>query len=618
MSNSQVTLSTINEENESEISFLTLTHSENNDGEQKEVSSTSDHQESKTKTESKNFSIDSNASSYKCFKEIMMSSSSIFQNPFYFFPDLEDPGIEDALELKAQPPPEDYGCQAYRDMCKNMNIYPISKVCNSLTTEELNLKFYVPFEMQMKAICRTLESNKFIRELNLQDNWLSVESCTYLASVLEINITLKILNLKECRIGVEGMAILSGALESSSIQELDLSFNSLGNEGLREGKSGLSLNYNLTSLNLGHNEFTEEAVDYLYDILVEASRLIKLDLSWNCFNTPKCRIGGPSLNFLVKGVSQSNSLEHLKIGNNVISPQQAFNCAELLAKPSERPLQLIDMENTVVQKRFLNLMERIREQGKNVIYGAVLADYEIHGPYLPKVLFGRCKYLSMKPKKKKNRVDFGHFVLSLPDQPMTFEDFQEALTSRKLNVLLDLDLIGALQNQYKIKKFSKIDCSQLKSDYMVLYPDTQPEPPKIKKPPKEKKSKKKKKGKHEPVKKEEVHFDLQEVPPKEEIKAEEVNEMKTLSLVRSDSKKLGFSTEKIVNPQDSTTNTKNVASERSLKEKTSSILKQKTEFAEETGKSAEDVKPQEQEVTTLNASEVFILESPKTENDQEN
>ncbi|XP_045483088.1 leucine-rich repeat-containing protein 74A-like isoform X3 [Harmonia axyridis] len=554
-------------------------------------------------------------------------------------------------------------------MCKNMNIYPISKVCNSLTTEELNLKFYVPFEMQMKAICRTLESNKFIRELNLQDNWLSVESCTYLASVLEINITLKILNLKECRIGVEGMAILSGALESSSIQELDLSFNSLGNEGLREGKSGLSLNYNLTSLNLGHNEFTEEAVDYLYDILVEASRLIKLDLSWNCFNTPKCMkklcqgllenpsleclilswngisseksvfpfirylkksstlrfldlsnnlIGGPSLNFLVKGVSQSNSLEHLKIGNNVISPQQAFNCAELLAKPSERPLQLIDMENTVVQKRFLNLMERIREQGKNVIYGAVLADYEIHGPYLPKVLFGRCKYLSMKPKKKKNRVDFGHFVLSLPDQPMTFEDFQEALTSRKLNVLLDLDLIGALQNQYKIKKFSKIDCSQLKSDYMVLYPDTQPEPPKIKKPPKEKKSKKKKKGKHEPVKKEEVHFDLQEVPPKEEIKAEEVNEMKTLSLVRSDSKKLGFSTEKIVNPQDSTTNTKNVASERSLKEKTSSILKQKTEFAEETGKSAEDVKPQEQEVTTLNASEVFILESPKTENDQEN
>lgn len=77
-----------------------------------------------------------------------------------------------------------------------------------------------------------------------------------------------------------------------------------------------------------------------------------------------------------------------------------------------------------------------------------------------------------------------HFVLSLPKDPISPEEFQAALVARKLNTLLDSDLINSVLNQYMIKKTRKIDCSQLVSDYMVLYPDTQPEPPKKKKPQK--------------------------------------------------------------------------------------------------------------------------------------
>lgn len=66
-------------------------------------------------------------------------------------------------------------------------------------------------------------------------------------------------------------------------------------------------------------------------------------------------IGGPSLEILMKGVAESNSLEQFKIGNNVFSPQQAFECAEILARPREKPLKVIDMENMVVQKKFLNV-----------------------------------------------------------------------------------------------------------------------------------------------------------------------------------------------------------------------------------------------------------------------
>ncbi|KAL3285693.1 hypothetical protein HHI36_000224 [Cryptolaemus montrouzieri] len=429
-------------------------------------------------------------------------------------------------------------------MCKDMEIYPISRVCKSLRSKELNLKYYCPFEKQMKAICKTLENNNFIQELNLQDNWLSVESCSYLANVLELNDTLRTLKMKECRIGPEGMVALSEALGSSSIRDLDLSFNSLGNDGLKEAIFALTDNMNLVKLNLSHNGFTEQAAVYLNEILSDAYCLEVIDLSWNNFNTPAgmkklCHglVENKTINWIslawngiasedvvihflrylrkssvlkfidlsnnllkddpmtifMNGVSESNSLVHVKIGNNAFSPSKAFTWAQLLAKPRDKPLKVLDMENMVVEKKFLTLLQKIKSLGNEVKYGTVLADYELYGPCVPKVLFGRCKYLAMKPKKKKKRVDFGHFVLSLPEKPITTDEFQAMLAARKLNHLLDFDLITALQNQYIMKKTQKVNCSQLISDYMVLYPETQPEPPRKKKEKKGGKGKKNKK-----------------------------------------------------------------------------------------------------------------------------
>ncbi|XP_044744338.1 uncharacterized protein LOC123306418 isoform X2 [Coccinella septempunctata] len=554
----QSALSTINEENESEISAFTYTGSDVSD----EVQSSSKDMENGSKTpismRSETFSIDTNASSYKCFKEIIMSSSSMFQNPFYFFPDLVDPGIEAAFEAEAQKPADDTGCQTYKDMCKDMEIYPISKVCKSLTTAELNLKYYVPFEKQMKAICRVLENNTFIRELNLQDNWLSVESCTYLASVLEMNTNLRILKMKECRIGVEGMAALCEALELSSIQELDLSFNSLGNDGLKEGKAAFSGNANLSELNLSHNDFTEEAVNDLHDILIEAYHLVKLDLSWNCFNTPKC------MRKLCRGLLENTSLEWFSLAWNGIATQQTvFPFIRFLKK--SLTLKYLDMSNNF------------------------------------------------------------HFVLSLPDEPMSSEEFQAALAERKLNNLLDSDLIEAVQNHYMVKKTRKIDCSQLVSDYMVLYPDTQPEPPKKKKQPKEKKSKTNKKNtsdassNKEPAEQEVMRTEirvLQEAPQSQERSNVAIIERK-LSFAQPEKKESKSSKENPISADES--GTKMSASKGSLKKK-SSIMKKKqhvsyVDLEEKRNEgSTDNVEAKNQQSTSLNASGVFIMESSTLEN----
>lgn len=96
----QTALSTIKEENESDISTLTASQSENN--EENLSAATEVEKPSKTSIpmRTNTVSIDTDASSYQCFKEIVMSSSSIFQNPLYFFPDMDDPGIQEAFETE--------------------------------------------------------------------------------------------------------------------------------------------------------------------------------------------------------------------------------------------------------------------------------------------------------------------------------------------------------------------------------------------------------------------------------------------------------------------------------------------------------------------------------------
>lgn len=84
---------------------------------------------------------------------------------------------------------------------------------------------------------------------------------------------------------------------------------------------------------------------------------------------------------------------------------------------------------------------------------------------------------------------FRCFILSLPDQPISTEDFQKELKKQKIKKL-DKDLVQALMNLFTTKK-QQVDCPALMQDYKSYYPDARPPPPK---PKKAKKGKKDKKG----------------------------------------------------------------------------------------------------------------------------
>lgn len=71
---------------------------------------------------------------------------------------------------------------------------------------------------------------------------------------------------------------------------------------------------------------------------------------------------------------------------------------------------------------------------------------------------------------------------------MTKQDFESFLKKKKIK-RLDKDIVSELMNRFSVKK-TKVDCIEMKKQYMKLWPDTILPPPKPKKADKRKKKKK--------------------------------------------------------------------------------------------------------------------------------
>ncbi|XP_030757143.1 uncharacterized protein LOC115883011 [Sitophilus oryzae] len=513
-----------------------------------------------------------NTESFTCLRQLVISSSSITKNRLFLFPPLEDPGITATFNFEDPTPDiDDIGVEAYKRMCKEMEIVPISRVIKSLATDTLDLKYYGLTSKQFKALTETLKPNSRVTNLILEDNWLNVEMVSMLCDTIVENTALHYLSLRECRIGEEGAEKLGKVLASlQSIKSLDLSFNDIGDHGLLHLQNGLSENMSLKKLNISHNNLTEASGEALEKILMANKYIEDIDLSWSGFFTTQCNkrlfnaltrsnrikvlnlawngIGDPqaarpisryiratdtleeldlsnnrlvdeSLGVIRGAILKNRSLKIVRIGNNIYTPDDAHSLLTVLVskgKDPEDPLKVLDMENMYINKTSKPVLLKIIATGKTVKLGGILSDYEIKGPNVHKLIYDRCRYILMKPKRKKAKKDFGHFILSLPDIPIIPDEFFKVMKKLKIKKLDDA-LVKGLMDLYPTKNH-EINCPELVKDYMSLYPETELPPAKPKKQKKAKASKKQKKPEEELM----VH-DLENAPTTDEADNKEEN-----------------------------------------------------------------------------------------------
>ena len=193
--------------------------------------------------------------------------------------------------------------------CNNLQTAGAVKIFQAIMHISTLTKFNIAHNMitneATKYIVSILSNNNKLKELNLSHNNIVISdltkcnftnlqeldlSYTDLQTVLSIK-DLEVATLQKCNISgnyipaskVNGIACFLS--ESDKLQELDLSYNDLQGVGATNILDSLNIS-NLTKLNISNNNITSD-LNYIVNVLTQATKLVQLDLSYNKLSSVK-------------------------------------------------------------------------------------------------------------------------------------------------------------------------------------------------------------------------------------------------------------------------------------------------------------------------------------------
>ena len=155
-------------------------------------------------------------------------------------------------------------------------------------------------------------TNSSLTDLDLRNNSIGDTGATSLSQALTVNSSLTNLNLSGNSIGVTGATSLSQALiVNSSLTNLNLRGNSIGKTGATSLSQALTVNSSLTNLDLCWNSIGVTGATSLSQALIVNSSLTNLNLRGNS-------IGKTGAKFLSKALTVNSSLTNLDLCWNSI------------------------------------------------------------------------------------------------------------------------------------------------------------------------------------------------------------------------------------------------------------------------------------------------------------
>jgi len=205
-----------------------------------------------------------------------------------------------------------------------------------------------------KYIFHCLRMNKSgISLLDVSFNTITNGTATFLTAVLVNNCTLKHLYLQHCNIPEQGiLEIMNGLKSCNHLRTLDFSYNSIPNVGTYLMNEFISANFNLMHLAVASCGLTERCTATTVEGLFQTRKIIHLDISYNtldddganklattllCSTSLKhldlsyCELSENILIRICKSLSSLSSLRHLNIAGNKITDVVSENLATTLS-----------------------------------------------------------------------------------------------------------------------------------------------------------------------------------------------------------------------------------------------------------------------------------------------
>eukprot|EP00928_Gymnodinium_smaydae_P038914 TRINITY_DN2671_c2_g1_i1.p1 TRINITY_DN2671_c2_g1~~TRINITY_DN2671_c2_g1_i1.p1 ORF type:complete len:349 (-),score=77.21 TRINITY_DN2671_c2_g1_i1:138-1184(-) len=198
---------------------------------------------------------------------------------------------------------------------------------SNYTLQSLRLRAECVAEREAYSLAEALRVNQTLRELSLRNNSIGERGAIYFAKALPHNRGLRILDLTRCGVGNEGARFLAEALrENRTLQELHLNANRIGAPGAQRLAEALSCNWALRRLRLadqgGSGSLRDESAGCFADALMKNRSLEELDLSMN-------HIGEEGLRKLARALQSNCTLQVLGYRSNVCLVDVEDVCREL-------------------------------------------------------------------------------------------------------------------------------------------------------------------------------------------------------------------------------------------------------------------------------------------------
>ncbi|KAJ1565315.1 hypothetical protein HK096_003476, partial [Nowakowskiella sp. JEL0078] len=199
-------------------------------------------------------------------------------------------------------------------------------LCSNKTLKILDLRGNKFGIEGLKSLARAVETNHTLEELDISGNNFEGEKIKLILNSLGKNSTLRSFRVVGCRIGIDGADAISDFLKSGnkSLRKLEISSNTLLDEGIMKITDSLGKNKSILEIDLGYNDLTSHGVTKIADSLTKNNTLKSLILTKN-------HIGFDGIEYLSKPLVSSNTLQSLFIGYNFIG----YKGMEVLAKVLE-------------------------------------------------------------------------------------------------------------------------------------------------------------------------------------------------------------------------------------------------------------------------------------------
>ncbi|XP_044011996.1 uncharacterized protein LOC122854991 [Aphidius gifuensis] len=374
------------------------------------------------------------------------------------------------------------------------------------------------------VFCDAFIYNESVDKLNFEDNYLNVDACCYLNSLLEKNAIILSLNLEGCKIGMAGAERLKKGIGfARSLEHLDLSGCELGSVGLKHIVAGVCLSNTLKTLNLSNNKLGETSAEELTRLLSKNFSIKKLVLARNLLFSQKFwevfingLVRSKSLSkldmscnyleddcatFLAKFIDTSTQILNLNLAGNLLKKTGAERIAKSLENslalrilclqnnpigaagalkivsallPENSPslkLEFINLDTVSPTRVIIPVLNKIKESRPWLIIklGKILGDYNSIFPDKRRIFLKRANIEALSSKKKKLKADFGQFVIQLEEIFVACATFRESIDRYKLK--LSDSLVDEIINAFIIDK-DFVDQKALKLCYLKEFPDT--------------------------------------------------------------------------------------------------------------------------------------------------